>query len=481
MIYRLLLLCCLSFGLTAPCLRGQAPQAPVAGKTTVAEPTLDLQDGDTLVFLGDSITHQCLHTQYVEDFFLTRYPERRIHFHNAGVSGDRAADALRRFDDDVAAFHPKYVTLMLGMNDGQYQDFSPEIFATYQRDMSELLDRIRTFGATAIIMTPTPFDHHQLALRMKDDTYRFRTREFSPQYNSVLGFYAGWLRESAGQRGLPAVDLWGQLNDFTFAKRRTDPDFSLVPDAIHPGEAGQFIMAYSLLSQFSPDRKFVSSISLGKRGNQWIPAGSNGTLTDLAELPEGAGLTFTHLSPALPWVVPASGTAEALKWESSHPAAMGMDLTKAGHRLGGERLKISGLSPGLYEITIDGKPFGKPVPHSVLAAKIELQANVATPQYAQAMEVALLNRERNDKSVRPLRDQWGRIKGLRNQLATATEEKKTKLEGDIAAALAKVNDLVALGREFEEKLHAASQPVPRHYGVRLLKPRPKSPPEPRQN
>ena len=65
--------------------------------------SLDLQDGDTVVFLGDSITHQCLYTQYVEDFFHTRFPERRIHFHNAGVGGDKAADVLARFDDDVAA------------------------------------------------------------------------------------------------------------------------------------------------------------------------------------------------------------------------------------------------------------------------------------------------------------------------------------------------------------------------------------------
>jgi hypothetical protein len=34
--------------------------------------SLDLKDGDTLVFLGDSITHQCLYTQYIEDFFYTR-------------------------------------------------------------------------------------------------------------------------------------------------------------------------------------------------------------------------------------------------------------------------------------------------------------------------------------------------------------------------------------------------------------------------
>ncbi|MEQ9069919.1 MAG: GDSL-type esterase/lipase family protein, partial [Gimesia chilikensis] len=78
---------------------------------------MELQTGDSIVFLGDSITHQCLYTQYVEDFFYTRYPKMRLKFHNAGVGGAKAWDALARFDRDVAAYHPKYVTVLLGMND----------------------------------------------------------------------------------------------------------------------------------------------------------------------------------------------------------------------------------------------------------------------------------------------------------------------------------------------------------------------------
>lgn len=439
----------------------------------VAPPaTLDLQDGDTLVFLGDSITHQCLYTQYVEDFFFTRYPDRNIHFHNAGVSGDKAADALRRFDDDVTALHPKYVTVLLGMNDGQYSDFTPEIFDAYQRDMTQVLEKIDSTGAKAVVFTPTPFDHHQLALRLKDPVYRFKDREFSPQYNSVLGFFSGWLRETAGQRRLPCIDLWGPLNDFTFSARRTEPDFTLVPDAIHPGEAGQFIMAYSLLSQFSPDRKTVSSISLSKLGQRWIAAGgaTAGTMSDLQPLPDGKGVTFTHLSPALPWVVPDAGSEEKLKWESVKPAALGMALTHAGHKLGSERLKISGLEPGLYEIRIDGQPIGKPVPQTTLAAKIELQDNAATPQHQQALQVALLNRERNDQAMRPLRDIWGRIKGLRKQLDAAKPEGRDRIEKEIADKIASTKPLIELGRQYEQRVHTAAAPLARHYEVRLLPP-----------
>ena len=201
-------------------------QEKAAVKTTPT--SIDLQDGDTFVFLGDSITHQCLYTQYVENFFYTRYPDRRIKFHNSGVSGDRAADALARFDEDVAKFKPKYVSILLGMNDGQYEDFSDQTFQTYATGMKEIVARIREAGGQPIALSPTMFDHHQLAIQKQNPEYRFGKRDFSKQYNFLMAFYGAWLRETAGAEGIPFVNLWGPLNDFTFTQRRTEPDFTLV-------------------------------------------------------------------------------------------------------------------------------------------------------------------------------------------------------------------------------------------------------------
>src|SRR5689334_11980952 len=94
---------------------------------------LRLKDGDRFIFIGDSITHQCLYTQYAENFFYTRYPNIRLHFRNAGVSGDRALDALNRFDEDIAEFKPTVATILLGMNDGTYKDFDKPTFDTYAK------------------------------------------------------------------------------------------------------------------------------------------------------------------------------------------------------------------------------------------------------------------------------------------------------------------------------------------------------------
>ena len=72
--------------------RADEPSPPVKWAAPLAK--LELRDGDGIVFLGDSITHQCLYTQYVEDYFFTRFPQMRLRFHNSGVGGDRCSDAF---------------------------------------------------------------------------------------------------------------------------------------------------------------------------------------------------------------------------------------------------------------------------------------------------------------------------------------------------------------------------------------------------
>jgi len=70
---RLLLIAAL--GLAA----GAHAEAPKATAKAAAVPKgLGLKDGDRFIFIGDSITHQCLYTQYVEDFFhpLSRQEDR---------------------------------------------------------------------------------------------------------------------------------------------------------------------------------------------------------------------------------------------------------------------------------------------------------------------------------------------------------------------------------------------------------------------
>src|SRR5688572_15116419 len=75
------------------------------------------QNGDTVVFLGDSITAARGYTKFVEHYTLMRFPDRKVHFFNAGKGGDTAQSALKRLDRDVFGKGATVVTIALGVND----------------------------------------------------------------------------------------------------------------------------------------------------------------------------------------------------------------------------------------------------------------------------------------------------------------------------------------------------------------------------
>src|SRR5712692_10805534 len=92
--------------------------------TAWAQADFYLQDGDRVVFYGDSITDQRLYTTFAETYVLTRFPALRVKFVHSGWGGDRVSGGgggpidvrLRR---DVIAYRPTVMTIMLGMNAGR--------------------------------------------------------------------------------------------------------------------------------------------------------------------------------------------------------------------------------------------------------------------------------------------------------------------------------------------------------------------------
>ena len=84
-----------------------------------------LRDGDTVVFLGDSLTASRTYGKYIENYTLLRYPERKIRFINSGKGGDTADGSLQRIERDVFAHKPTVLLVMFGTNDigwGVYAD-----------------------------------------------------------------------------------------------------------------------------------------------------------------------------------------------------------------------------------------------------------------------------------------------------------------------------------------------------------------------
>jgi len=427
----------------------------VAADAPLIPAKLDLQDGDTFVFLGDSITHQRLYTQYFETFFYTRLPARRIRFHNAGVGGAQAWDALQRMQEDVTDFKPNYVSILLGMNDGRYQPFNREIFDTYKSDMTEIAKQIRAAGAAPIFMSPTMFDSRAASLRKNA-----QPPERLEEYNSLLAYYGRWLQHQAIESGSAYVDMFGPLNRISLNRRRKDANFTLIKDAVHPDAPGQVVMALAMIDQLGAGKP-LSSIVIRTGGRKGPTARvTGGALTNLSY--ENGQVEFDWTADGLPWVLP----------ENAQP---GMKLTNADRRVSRETIRIVGLKPAKYEVVIDDTVVAT-TGADQLSQPMQLQRNKKTPQYQQALQVALLNETKNSKPVGRLRGAWSRFQRyarLKRDLTTNPDNedlqkqmlKQEELMEDFEDRVAAAQEQIA---DFENRIYAANQPVTRHYVIRKV-------------
>src|SRR5260370_25325816 len=126
----------------------------LAVPATHAAEGFPLQDGDTWVMVGDSITAQHLHSNYFEAFCYARYPKLTFRVRNSGVGGDTIPKVMARFDWDVAPWKPTVVSVELGMND--QAGFSVEKFID---NMGPLSDKIKSVHARPVYFTSSPINN----------------------------------------------------------------------------------------------------------------------------------------------------------------------------------------------------------------------------------------------------------------------------------------------------------------------------------
>ncbi len=331
-----------------------------------------LHDGDTVVFYGDSITAQRLYTKFVEDFVLTRYPAMHVRFVNAGVPGDTvyggyAGAMAERVKRDVEAYHPSMITVMLGMNDGGYVPFSSKIDGVYRTGYQSLIDALRKAAPNAAItlIRPSPYDE----LTHGTDF---------PGYSSVIEHNAQDVSELAAQlrstmkdRVLLA-DFYQPVVTALERAKRQFPELAplIIPDRIHPGEVGHWIMAAELLSTWHVN-PVVSRVVLN--AEKALITGSENTKVDALQRTAN-GLQWTQTDGALPLPVDPSDPLTKLLLGIS-------DLA----RLDQQTVQVDSLPPGNYELVIDGKPI-------VTLSQDEWKRGVnialySTPMMAQAQDI----------------------------------------------------------------------------------------------
>jgi len=329
-----------------------------------------LKDGDTVVFYGDSITDQRLYTTFAETFVVTRFPSMRVRFVHSGWGGDRVTGGgggtidlrLRR---DVLPYKPTVITIMLGMNDGRYRLFDPEIFRTYSTGYEAIVRNIKAGvpGVRITAIQPSPYD----------DVTRAPT--FEGGYNAVLMRYSEFIRDLAKRENLAVADLNSPVVAMLEKAKATDAKTAerIIPDRVHPGPSGHLIMAAALLRSWGAPA-MVSAVEI--EGGA-VKRADNTTVTALD------GLSWTQMDKALPMPVDLRDPAMGLAVGSS-------DFVQT---LNQQTLRVRGLD-GRYTLKIDGESIGE-FSGAQLGEGLNL-ATIPTPMAKQAAEVHALTLKHNN-------------------------------------------------------------------------------------
>ena len=324
------------------------------------------RDGERVVCYGDSITHNGRYHELLALYCATRFPERKIAWFNAGESGGTAWSGLNRIGFDAVTNRPTKVIVMFGMNDVR-RDQWPRVGATEENirnrtnavsgcvaTVAELARRLCTeAGAPEIVhLTPSPFD--------EDCLVGGKRANIAP--NAGLAAIADGIRRLAAKEGRVCVDLQSDLAALNAKYRADDPSFSFMRrgtnafDRIHPRRFGHFFFLHSYLKAVKAPGT-VSTVGGNAKG--------------------GAALAFSALEKSLPFPFD----------EETRAALFYCDFQERFNR---ERLVVSNLAPGTYEVLVDGAPIGT-WSAGELAHGVELSLNEKTPQYAQAQKVRELN------------------------------------------------------------------------------------------
>jgi lysophospholipase L1-like esterase len=374
---------------------------------------------------------------------LTRFPRMRVNFVHSGWSGDRVTGGAGgridlRLDRDVFAYSPTVITVMLGMNDGEYQPYDKGIFNTFAQGYRHILDRIKREAplARVTLLEPSPYD---------DIT---RPPEFSGGYNSVLLSYGGLVRELAHARGLDVADLNAPVVALLKAASADSPSVAqrMIPDRVHPSPGVHLLMAEALLRAWEAP-PVVSAVDID---------GSTGTLktaenTAVASIGRrrGVGDSGSRI-PALEWTQTDQALPMPLERddETIQVALRHSDFVDT---LNQQILKVSDLPGGRYCLQIDGAPIGA-FDATELATGINLSA-MKTPMSSQAKTVLDLTYRRNHL-------RFARMMMVDNALK---EFHPAKLRGALGALQSLELEVLSLQR-------AAALPKARRYRLEPLAP-----------
>lgn len=205
---------------------------------------MQLSANQTLLFIGDSIT-DCgrdrplgaragLGNGYValvNAMLGAATPQDRIRVLNTGISGNRVTDLLDRWESDVIAHQPDWLSIMIGINDVWRQfdnDLAPDQvdIETYESVYRQLLEQTRPRLQGLVLISPFFIEpNRQEPVRQRMDAYGAVVARLAKDFDAVF------------------VDAQAAFDQYL--QHRSNQ--SLGWDRIHPNLTGHMVIARAFL------------------------------------------------------------------------------------------------------------------------------------------------------------------------------------------------------------------------------------------
>jgi lysophospholipase L1-like esterase len=213
-----------------------------------------LNAGDKIVAIGDSITAQGGYLRDIDAVLTQQYPDLKIPpVVNKGVSGQKAEDLIKRFEKDVVAHKPAYVTISIGINDVWHRLKGPhdeKVLAKYTENVSKMVDLAQTAGIKVILLAPTIIQENAKA-----------------EGNERLLMYVEAEKKIAAEKKCQFVDLHQMFLDALTKKPAGEKGNWLTADGVHMKPPGDAIMAIGVLRALGvPDDKIAASTPAAPKG-----------------------------------------------------------------------------------------------------------------------------------------------------------------------------------------------------------------------
>ncbi len=207
-----------------------------------AQEGLFLKKGDRLAICGDSITEQKQYSLLMEMYLTVCVPQLEISCRQHGWSGERASGFTKRMMNDVLRFKPTVATSCYGMNDHQYIPYTDAVGLEYRTSQAQVAETFKAAGVRYLIGAPGTIRTVPKWVKSAQGTWQ--------DLNTSLLRLRNIDVELAKEHGLRFGDTWWTMMEAgQLSRSRHGEAFKLEGgDGVHPGWAGQAVMAYSFLN-----------------------------------------------------------------------------------------------------------------------------------------------------------------------------------------------------------------------------------------